>query len=558
MKTATNPPKAEAGRLLLRALLSAAACLAIAPSADGRTASTGAASTEAEFVPGEAIVAFADRATPQARSAALDALPGASAEPLPLGGVRLVDLPAGTAVGRAVAELEAQPGVRYAQPNYIRTIQATPNDPLFGQLWGLHNTGQTIGGVAGIPDADIDAPEAWDLETGSAGTIVAIVDTGVDHTHPDLVSNMWSNPDEVANGLDDDGNGRVDDVIGWDFHAGDSNPQDLNGHGTHVAGTVGAAGSNSTGVTGVAWDVSLMPIRALGADGSGTDAAIAAGFRYAAREGADIVNASLGGPGESAVIADAVADHPETLFVVAAGNDSLNNDVEPQAPCNIIEANLICVAATDNRDQLATFSNYGLASVDMAAPGVRIRSTMFDAAFDPVYASLSGTSMATPHVAGAAALLRSQSPEISVATMRSSLLGSVDPKESLLGKVASGGRLNAARALLTTGAQEELPGGDDPPGGEDPPSDGDAPETRVTQAPRRRTRDRTPTFGFRADESKATFECRLNRRAWMACQSPKTYRLRRGRHVFRVRSRDAAGNVDPSPARRSFRVLRRR
>jgi subtilisin family serine protease len=266
-------------------------------------------------------------------------------------------------VRAAIRDLEADPRVRYAEPNYIyRATATTPNDPIFPMLHGLH-------GIA--------APAAWDLTTGSPTVVVAVVDTGIAYDHQDLDGNMWSNPGEVANGADDDGNGLIDDVRGYDFvGAGDADPRDVNGHGTHVAGTIGAEGNNALGVTGVNWDVSLMAVRVLNAAGSGSSLDIAEGFDYAGDEGARVVNASLGGGGGSAVMQDAIDDHPNTLYVVAAGNESANNEVTPSFPCNITLLNVICVAATTETDGLAGFSNIGVTQVDLGAPGTDIRSSV--------------------------------------------------------------------------------------------------------------------------------------------------------------------------------------
>jgi subtilisin family serine protease len=231
-------------------------------------------------------------------------------------------------------------------------------------------------GHAGTPDADIDAPESWSSLTSRGTATVAVVDSGVAYDHPDLAANMWSNPAETANGVDDDNNGYVDDVRGWDWPGLDNDPQDLNGHGTHVAGTIAAVADNGTGVAGVAPDVSIMPLRALDATGSGTTADIVEAFAYAAAEGADVVNASLGGPAYSQAMSDVIARSTGTLFVVAAGNEAASNEAVPSYPCNYPAANLICVAATDNNDRLASFSNYGSTAVDLAAPGVDILSAV--------------------------------------------------------------------------------------------------------------------------------------------------------------------------------------
>lgn len=266
----------------------------------------------------------------------------------------------------AAAALAGEREVLYAEPNFIYRASVVPDDTHFPFLWGLNQTS----------DADIDAPEAWDVTTGSSAVVVAVVDTGVADDHPDLASNIWTNAGEAAGtaGVDDDANGFIDDVQGWDWVAGDASPRDLNGHGTHVAGTIGAQGNDGFGVAGVAWDVSLMPLRVLDADGFGSTADITDAFTYAGANGADVVNASLGGGGFSQAMKDAIDGAPSTLFVIAAGNDSANNDTTPAYPCSYTSSNIVCVAATDDLDALAGFSNFGATSVDLGAPGDGILS----------------------------------------------------------------------------------------------------------------------------------------------------------------------------------------
>ena len=334
-----------------------------------------------DFVPGEVIVRYRPGTAPAERSALRAAEGFSLEEKLPIPGVELLDLPKGVGPVAASATLEEQPDVLYAQPNFIRQPTALPNDPRFNQLWGLHNTGQSVNGEpGGTFDADIDAPEAWNLTTGKTSVKVAVVDTGVAYDHPALAGNIWSNPGEVVNGVDDDGNGFVDDSVGWDFVEDDRAPDDDDGHGTHVAGTIGARGNNAQDIVGVNWQVGIMPLRVLGPSG-GSDADIASAFQYAANEGARVVNASLGGPGATPLIADVVANNRNVLYVVAAGNGGSdgvgdNNDASPTYPCNITSTNLICVAATDQFDQLTDFSNYGATSVDLAAPGYNIHSSI--------------------------------------------------------------------------------------------------------------------------------------------------------------------------------------
>jgi thermitase len=362
---------------------------------------------------------------------------------LPVRGLELVDPEPGVSVGGAVADLERMDGVLYAEPDRVVHQTATPNDPLLSYEWGL---------------TTIRAPGAWDVTTGSSEVTMAVVDTGIDASHPDLAPNLWSNPGESGagretNGRDDDGNGRIDDVHGWDFVDSDAQPQDGNGHGTHVAGTIAARGNDATGVVGVSWSAGLMALRVLGDDGSGFVSDAVSAYAYAARSGARVVNASLGGDSFSRAERDAIAAAPSTLFVVAAGNDGVDNDVTSAYPCDYDLANVICVAASDRDDALASFSNYGATNVDLAAPGVEIASTWPGGR----YALLDGTSMATPHVSGAAVLLLAHDAGLTVAGLRTALLSSTDPVPALAGRVATGGRLDVAAALAVPAPPAEPP-----------------------------------------------------------------------------------------------------
>ncbi len=343
-------------------------------------------------------------------------------------------------VPSAVAACNSSADVEYAEPNYIYKVSEIPNDPRFDELWAMQNAN----------DADIDAVEAWDGQTGSRDVIVAIIDTGVDYTHPDLAANMWRNPGESgegreSNGVDDDGNGFVDDVFGWDFAGNDSDPKDDNGHGTHVAGTIAASGDNEIGVVGVNWQASVMALKFLSGNGSGSaDDAIEA-ILYAASNGARVLNNSWGGGGFSRALQEAIefARDQNALFVAAAGNDGRDNDALPTYPASYDVANVIAVAASDRNDRLASFSNFGATSVDLAAPGADILSTMPNDS----YRSLNGTSMATPHVSGVAALVWAQNADLGYRQVAVRVVGAADPVPAFEGTTWSGGRLNAAAAL---------------------------------------------------------------------------------------------------------------
>ena len=345
---------------------------------------------------------------------------------------------------QAIDTFSSLPGtVAYAEPDFVVHATLAPNDPSFGLLHGLHNTGQT-GGTA---DADIDAPEAWDIATGSRSIRVGVIDTGIDYTHPDLAANIWTNPGEIpGNFIDDDGNGYVDDVHGWDFVNNDSDPMDDNGHGTHCAGTIGAVGGNALGVVGVNWKVSLVPLKFLSAPGSGFTSDAVEAVSYATAMGFELTSNSWGGGNYTQALSEAIAAGGTAghLFIAGAGNNGTNTEFNPHYPASYDLDNIVSVAATDNADQLAVFSNYG-ATVDLAAPGLNIYSTVLNGG----YQSMSGTSMATPHVAGTAALVLSHaSGPLSAAQLKDLLLSSVDPLPSLASVTVSGGRLNARSALL--------------------------------------------------------------------------------------------------------------
>jgi subtilisin family serine protease len=379
-------------------------------------------------------------------------------------------------------ESELASVTEFVEPNYIyennfsMNRQEWPTDRLFFKQWGVNNIGQAAPmGLPGVRGADLNLMEAWKLNKGSKDIIVAVIDSGVDYTHPDLRGNMWVNEKEAPKnggipGVDDDGNGYVDDVYGYDFTSmereglhygipGDGDPMDENGHGTHCAGTIGAV-SNDIGVVGVAQNVRIMAVRGLNANGSGSTADLIRGIEYATKNKVDVMSNSWGGGSGSKSARRAIRKAQEAgiVFVAAAGNDATNNDIKPAYPASY-EAdeydqpltNLISVGASDNNDNPASFTNYGHRSVDVFAPGVNIVSTypvhlMKDRA---PYRVLSGTSMATPHVSGVVALLLSHKPELrgNPKAVRDILIQTSDQKPGLVGKSISNGRVNALKAL---------------------------------------------------------------------------------------------------------------
>ena len=333
-------------------------------------------------VPGELIVRYRAGVGEAGRDAALATVAARERREFGALGAELVSVDAAD-TAQALVRLNDDPRVAYAEPNYLLKADGIPNDASFGQLWGLHNTGQTVDGRAGTPDADIDAVEAWDVAGGSSSTVVAVIDTGIDFAHPDLGGSatasprMWTNAGESCtgcrtDGIDNDGNGYVDDWRGWDFANRDGDPADDHGHGTHIAGTIGAVGDNGIGVAGINRSgVRLMALKFLDAEGFGTTADGIAAILYAASKGAHVVNASWGGEGYSQATVDALAeaDRVGALFVAAAGNDARDNDSQPHYPSSYDVPNVVAVAATNSSDALADFSNIGRESVDLAAPG---------------------------------------------------------------------------------------------------------------------------------------------------------------------------------------------
>lgn len=344
----------------------------------------------------------------------------------------------------AIAEMMSSPAVELVEPNYIYRIDRLPNDPLLHELWGLVNTGQK-NGQAGL---DINARQAWEIETGSKEIIVGVIDTGIDYRHQDIQANMWVNEEEFNGepGVDDDGNGYIDDIYGVNFINDSGDPMDDHGHGTHVAGTIGATGNDGLGMVGVAWNVRLMGLKFLSSGGSGSLANAIKAIDYATEMGAHLTNNSWGGGGFSQLLYDSIERSQKAgqLFVAAAGNSSSNNDVRPGYPASYDIDNIVSVAAVDRNGGLARFSSYGATTVHVGAPGVDV----FSATPNNRYATWSGTSMASPHVAGLAALLLSHDGDLSYLDVKERMVNTARPLASLNGKTISGGMIDAYLALI--------------------------------------------------------------------------------------------------------------
>ena len=358
-----------------------------------------------------------------------------------------VKLAPGDSVKQAIERYHQHPRVLYAEPNWIvHAVENVPNDPRFNELWGLKNIGQTVGGIVGTTGADIDAGSAWDSSTGNRSVVVAVIDTGVDYTHPDLAANVYQG---------DCSNGFVGDCHGWNVAvSGDikpnGNPMDDFGHGTHVSGTIGAVGNNGVGVAGVNWQVTILACKFLDSSGSGTTAGAIACLDYVAAQknkGVNVIatNNSWGGVGYSQALEDAIAAQRALgiLFIAAAGNSSSDNDTAPFYPAGHYLPNVISVAATTATDDLAVFSNWGLRTVHMGAPGDQILSTMPNNS----YGLLSGTSMATPHVTGVVALLKARYPAATWVEIKNRILAGGENIPSMAGTTATEKRLNANGAL---------------------------------------------------------------------------------------------------------------
>ena len=422
----------------------------------------------ATFAPSQVVIQFNPGVTEGARAAVLGVVSGTVRERIHTpsmvasgaGELDVVNLPRGLAVNTAITRLRNNPSIAFAEPNWVFTAQATSNDPYYtsGNLWGMYGDATSPTNQFGS-----QAGEVWASgNVGSSSVVVGIIDEGIDYNHPDLAANIWTNPGEVVgNGVDDDGNGYIDDIHGWDFSNNDNSIFDgttsdsVDRHGTHVAGTIGGVGGNGQGVAGVAWNVTMISAKFLGPTGGYlSDAVEALDYltNLKTRYGVNVVasNNSWGGGGFSSSLQSAItrAANAGILFVAAAGNDGVNNDSTASYPSNYNTTagagydNVIAVAAIDRSGNLASFSNYGATTVDLGAPGVSINSTL---PFN-TYGSYSGTSMATPHVTGAAALYAASHPGATANAIRTALLNSAlaTPTASLAGKTVTGGRLNVS------------------------------------------------------------------------------------------------------------------
>jgi subtilisin family serine protease len=510
-----------------RALISLAvlALLTVAALISPRVETGRATDQLAETVPGELVVTFTPNATEYNEDKAVTRVGGEVEQRIEsIDGVVISIDPDRTET--ALRKLSHERFVEHVELNYVVRAARLPNDRSFAEQWGLRNLGHFDGKVG----ADVGATLAWDVTVGGP-VPVAVVDTGVAFKHADLAPNAWANPGEPRNGVDDDADGFKDDVNGADFLSGDSDPDDDGGHGTHVAGIIGAQGNNSIGITGVNWESAVMGLKFLDGNGEGNTADAASAIDYAVDHGARVINASWGGPAFSHALYSAIrrANDHGVLVVAAAGNDGVNADSSPDYPAAFDLPNVISVAATDRADRLLDFSNYGAKSVDLGAPGDDVYSTVPTVTDPSGYAAFSGTSMAAPFVSGAAALYLSKFPEASVGQVRAALLSTVDRLPTLAGKTVSGGRLNVAKAL---GAA--------------------SPSTRPV-------RDTTPPSTFSLIRPRNRLETRKRglRFAWQRSRDASGIRLYRlyvnGKRVRTVRDKDGPGGRDPNPRTR-FRL----
>lgn len=400
--------------------------------------------TEHEAVPGEYIVKFKNEVSVhEADTKSLSGLLGSHIKStIPSFNIVVIQRGAVETTKSVLKSIASNPNVEYVEPNFIYRANRTANDPMLGQLWGLSNPANN-----GI---DVDAVRAWAMETGNPDMVVAVIDTGVDYTHPDLRANAWINQAEANGqpGVDDDGNGVVDDIHGYNAITGSGDPMDDHGHGTHCAGTIGAKGNDGAGIVGVAWDVKLMGAKFLDANGSGTLENAIKAIDYTTKMGARILSNSWGGGGFSQALRDVIQRSHDAgaLFVAAAGNEANNNDSNPSYPATYDVPNVLSVAAINSTGRMASFSSFGRTKVHVGAPGVAVTSSVLGGR----YATWDGTSMATPHVSGVAALLLSNQPSLTNVEAKDRLINTAKKLAALRNRVSSGGMVNAYNALTNT------------------------------------------------------------------------------------------------------------
>ncbi|MBD3866969.1 MAG: S8 family serine peptidase [Acidobacteria bacterium] len=410
------------------------------------------------YVPGRVLVKFNGSVDADARLAIHGRVGTRIAQRFRLDAdLQMVTFPEELDLGPILDFYQSLPEVRYAEPDFIYHTQVIPGDARFGELWGMHNTGQSGGAF----DADIDGPEGWDVNTDAAQIIIGSIDTGIDVNHEDLAGNIWVNADEIpGNGVDDDSNGYIDDVNGYDFYNGDSNPYDDHSHGTHTMGTSAARGDNGIGVAGAAWSARIMALKVCSAGGSCNVSAAIAATDYATENGARLTSNSWGGGGFGQAMKDAIdrADAAGVLYIAAAGNNGSNNDASAFYPASYASPNIISVASIDRFGGKSSFSNYGATSVDLGAPGSSILSTTPGNG----YSTFSGTSMACPHVTGVVANIMGFNPNLAHTEYKDIVMASVVPSDAMAGRTLTGGVLNLRNALDQT-PPVIIPPGNNPP-----------------------------------------------------------------------------------------------
>lgn len=440
----------------MKGLIGRAACLAMTGLLFGGAQAL-AAKPAIEAVPGEYVVKLRDNVSvTKANVQSLSQMLGTYVKSvIPGQNIVVIKRPVFELKSNVIQTLKQNPQVEIVEPNFIYRINKTPNDPMLGQLWGMKNIGQADSAKqSGVAGMDIGAEQAWDITTGSKDVVVAVIDTGILYNNPDLIDNVWTNEAELNGkaGVDDDNNGYVDDIHGYNFVANNGNPLDDHGHGSHCSGTIGAKGDDGKGVVGVSWNVRIMGVKFLSAEGSGTlDAALQA-IDYATKNGAKIMSNSWGGGGYSDTLKAAIQRSSDAgaLFVAAAGNDANDNDQSPTYPGSYDVPNVLAVAAVDNRGKMASFSSFGKKTVHVGAPGVNIVSTTTAG-----YESWSGTSMATPHVSGIATLVMANEPNLTALEVKERIIATAKPIAGLRGKVQSGGLANAFLAVTNTAPPED-------------------------------------------------------------------------------------------------------